>query len=235
MESVPEASSSFLTQTWAHLTVNPMGIVWRYVFALLGGGLAMGVHIFVTFRAGGAPRLGNAISIGLVFGHLVAFLVILADEYPRRLHPLWPGWMRLFISGILGLGIGTLTWATFALLFLQIDSPDWGVLALGGFGLAFGFWVTANFNMPGWLAFLITTIAVYGPIFVAFNNFWNKTGDPPPALLFYDSFTEVYTLGIPFALLVALGGHARAIRRDIQGWLRSRADRRVNPVGEGFE
>ncbi len=31
------------------LTRNPMQIVWRYIFALLGGGIGFGLYTFLSF------------------------------------------------------------------------------------------------------------------------------------------------------------------------------------------
>lgn len=210
---------------WSRLTAQPMRVVWRYVFAFLGAALAMGVNIWHLHRAintYAAARWGSAISAGLIFGHVVAFMVIFAAEYPGRLRGIFPLWMRGLLSLIAGAIIGTLAWAAFTVLILDRTDLNWGVLALGGIGLSLGFTASVLFNLRGWLAVLITTVAIAAPILIRFQMVLDSRLQNVDALLYFDarSMSEVYVPTLVFALLIALGGHARAIWRDLRGLVR---------------
>jgi hypothetical protein len=219
-------SSSWLSGTWQRLTADPMPVVWRYGFALLGAGLAMWLNTFYTFRMPGnelrhiLPRWGNSISSALLFGHMVAFVALFGSEYPTRLRDYWPRRVHIPATAILGFGLATLTWVFYTMLFLNITEPDWGLMILGGLGLGLGFVVSGIFKLPGWLAALITAIATYVPIYLAFDRF--QAGDGA-ALLYYDKSGDVYSVAIPFVLLIALGGHAQALYRSVRN-IASRSD-----------
>jgi hypothetical protein len=191
------------------LTEQPMKLVCRFVWATLGAGLAMGLQIFLTFRGEGlALRLTNAVPIGLTFGVLVGFTVLFAGEYPARLRGLWPLWARFILSAAFGGVLGTLTWAAYQSLFL-LYLPDWNVILLAGVGLAAGFVLAALFALPAWLAVLLTAVAAYLPLYVAFQNYYAANGGS--SVLFYDYPNQIYSIGIPFVVLIALGGHAQAV------------------------
>jgi serine/threonine-protein kinase len=224
---------AWLDNTWRRMTDNPLHNVWRFVLALIGASAAMGLYVFATFRSEAifdAERAGKTISVGLTFGMFMAFLALLAGEFPTRLRGFWPGWARLVVSGAIGFLWGTLTWGAFTWFFLNYP-PSWDVMAYAGFGTALGFVLTAMFNLPGWAAFLLTAVSTYIPLYI-FLQFFNSGLMPlplplsadvlnnPASILYFDDPNQMYSLGIPVVLLIALGGHAQAIARDIRKLVR---------------
>lgn len=217
---------AWLYNTWRRMTDRPMQIVWRYLFALIGGWLGMGYHVFTVFRSQAIfnqQRIANTIAMGLTFGVLVGFLVLLAGEFSSRLRGFWPWWTRLLLSMVLGSLWGMITWGSYTWLFLQNPSANWGMMLFGGIGMALGFVATAMFNLRGWQAFLITAITTYIPIFYTHQEF--AAGRSFDAILPYDYFTSpehILTVAIPVALLIALGGHFIALWQDGRVWLLKR-------------
>lgn len=135
-----------MRETIQALTRNPMQVFWRYLFALLGGSLAMGLHVFLSFRGVSwfdLQRWDHALSVGLLFGHAFAFLVILGNEYPRRLWGIWSFWLIVVGSLIVNLLVGVIVWMTYHLLFLLNTSPDWNVLLVGAAAISFGLLLSA--------------------------------------------------------------------------------------------
>lgn len=223
---------AWLANTWRRLSDRPMGIVWRYVFAVLGGWLAMGMHVFTVFRTQAIfiqQRWANAVAIGLVFAVLVGTVALAADEFPTRLRGFWTWWARLALSLVMGTLLGMLTWWSFPWFFLNLQ-PGQDILLFGGLGLALGYVLTTMLRLPGWLAVIVTTITTYIPIYVTFQVGWMGNPIPPfqfyEALLYYDFATpeQIFTVALPFALIVALGGHAPALLRDAR-WIWARVRR----------
>lgn len=188
----------------------------RYALALLAGGIAMFAHVFLSFRMQGwfAPqRWSSAIAGGLMFGHGLAFMVLLARDVPLRLHG--PVWRRVLLSLLGGLFFGTLAWWSHVTLLLLNTNPDWGVLLLGGAGLSAGFIVAGARpgKQPGWLRFavlLLTMAAVFLPIYVSFQSYLTSINTPKiaQALLYFeqDNPEHVWLIGLPFAFVIALLG-----------------------------
>ena len=100
------------------------------------------------------------------------------------------------------------------------DLVPWEIAAFGGIGLAFGFVFTAAVRVSGGLAFLITVITTYLPIYIIWNGFNHNGWDFP--LLFFDTPEQFYGLGILFAVMVAAGGHAPQLWHDLLVFLKSR-------------
>ncbi len=220
---------AWLANTWRRMTDNPLQNVWRFVFALIGGTLAMGAHVFITFRSEvifNADRWGKTISIGLTFGMFIATLVFVAGEFSSRVRGFWPLWARVLLSLVVGTIWGTLSWGAFTWFFFNYV-PDWGVMAFAGLGLTLGFVLAAALNLRGWAAVIVTTILTYIPLYVMFQYYW--TGElllpvplnaeslvNPLAVLYYDAPEQIFTVALPVALLIAIGGHARALGQDAQ-------------------
>jgi hypothetical protein len=198
--------------------------VWRFVWAAIGGGLAMGIHIYASFRA--EPeytllRWGNTVDTGVTFGVLIGLLALFASEFPARLRGAWPLWARAALSVAVGIIGGTLIWMWWEALHLQRDDLGLPLLISGGAGLALGFVLLALFKMPSWLAVVITAAATYIPIFIAFQAYQANT--KVPALLYYDDPQQIFTVAIPFCILIALGGHAQAVWEDVKPLLKRQA------------
>jgi serine/threonine protein kinase len=216
---------AWLANTWRRMSDDPLRNVWRFVLAFAGATAAMAIQVFVTFRSEAifnADRWGRTISIGLTFGLFMAFLVLIAGEYPSRLRGFWALWMRLAFSAVTGFLLGTLTWGAFTWFFLNYP-PNWDVMAFVGLGTAFGFVLTALIGLRGWVAALVTTAATYLPIYIMQQYSYGYLELPftltPVPILYYDYEEQVLTLGLAVALLIALGGHAQALWSDARGLL----------------
>jgi hypothetical protein len=205
-----------MQETFRAITAHPMQIVRRFLLALLGGFLAMGGHIYLTFYSAewiSPQRIGNSIAAGLIFGIVVGLMVVLASEYPARLRAVWSVPARLALALASGVILGTLAWFSYSYLMLQIEAPDWSVLLFGGIGLSAGFVLSGMVNLPRLVSIGITALAIYVPIFVTFQNYMATVYSRPPALalLYYAPNREwmVFATGIPFALVIALLGQMR--------------------------
>ncbi len=211
---------AWLANTWRRLSDAPMQVVWRYIWAAVGGFLALGGYAWVNLPTQAifqASSSGIAVSTGLTFAFFTGFLAVVAGEFPSRLRGFWFWGSRLTAGLLLGTLWGTATWAAFTWFFLNYP-PDYNVMAFGGAGLALGFILSSVLRLPGWLAVIITTAAAYAPIYVAFVNYL------PPILYFRSSDltmleaipSTLYTQGLWVALMIALGGHAQALWADIR-------------------
>ncbi|MBC7810925.1 MAG: protein kinase [Burkholderiales bacterium] len=227
----PQARTyAWLANTWRRIADDPMQSVWRFMFALIGGWLGMGMNVFTIFRSEAIfnqQRWANAITMGLLFGLLVAVLVLVAGQFPSRLRGFWSNYARLILGGVVGALWGTFTWWSYHWFFLNNANPGQSTIFFGGFGLALGFLLTAMLKLRGWLAVLVTTVAIYIPIYITYRsymfydfpenfNFLNYFSD---ALIYYDSITfpeHIFTVALPFAILLALGGHAQALYHDLR-------------------
>jgi hypothetical protein len=214
---------AWLANTWRRLTDRPMQIVLRYVFALIGGWIAMGYHVFSVFRAQAIfsqVRIANTIAMGLTFGVLTGFLVLLAGEFSSRLRGFWPWWARLILSLVLGSLWGMITWGSYSWLFLGLPDPAWDIMFVGGLGTALGFVATAMLNLRGWQAFLVTVVTTFTPLFLSHQNY--MSGESLDAILPYDFAAPemIFTVGLLVAIFIALGGHALALWQDAQGLLK---------------
>lgn len=196
----------------------------RYQLALVGGFLAMSAHIFLAFSRSAwftPQHIGSSIASGLMFGHVVALMVLVARDLPLWLRDKnWSIWMIRALSVIGGIALGTLAWWVHITLTLLQANPDWLTLLLGGIGLSFGFWVTPLFGEFGKgvtryptrvaLFVIITTIATFLPIYFAFQNYLASFNTPlqAQALLYFqaDNPEHVWLIGVPFALAIAIFG-----------------------------
>ena len=199
-----------------------MSIFWRYQLALLGGLLAMSAHMYLVFGRGGwlAPqRVGNAIAAGLLFGHVLALMVLIARDTPLHFYDRWPAWMRCLLSISGGIALGTMAWWLHITLILFNAHPDWRALLFGGAGLSLGFVLAAIIPLHHRhrllrtaLHMIITAIATYIPIYLTYQNFLATVNSqrPAQALLYFqvDNPAHVWLIGLPFALSIAVIGQA---------------------------
>lgn len=197
--SIRARAYAWLANSWRRMTEQPMNLVWRFVLGLLGGWVAMGAHVYITFRSNAIftpQRWGNTIAVGLVFGVFIGFLVLFGDAFSRRLRGFWPARVRLVASLTISVLWAALAWSGFTWFFLG-DAPMWNLMKFGGFGLALGFVVTALFNLPGWLAFIVTAISTYLPLLISYRAVWNGEMLPiaPPTAV-------TYLLFVMFLMLV---------------------------------
>jgi serine/threonine protein kinase len=229
---------AWLTNTWLRLTDEPMQIVWRFTFALIGGALGLSFHIYSLLgRWTGvieAQVWNTTVTGGLTFGVLYGVLVILTAELPGRLQRFWSPWSRLLVSIVLGVLWGLFMWGNMAWLFLEISV--WDVAVYYGIGTALGFILASALNLRGWVAFLLTATCIYAPVYL-FATF-GLTGEllvpvplsadslnniVPAYILGYFTADQLVTIAIPMVILIALGGHAKAVWADVKAvWARVR-------------
>lgn len=180
----------------------------RYLLPFMGGFLAIFAHIYLYAGRGDwfAPqRLSIALGNALIFAHIFALLVYLAHE--KRLF-----WL---LRIILCIALGILAWWAHLFFYLYQSNPDIFTLILGGIGLAIGFVLAgiiplANRFLRFGLAFLISAISIFAPIYWSFQNFLASiTNNPAQALLYFqaDNPEYAYLIGIPFALCLAFFGN----------------------------
>lgn len=205
---------------------RPLSLVFRFLAALVGGWLAMGFYIWATFRTEAIftpQRWGNSIAIGLVFGVFTAFMVLFAGEFSARLRGFWPWWVRLIVASLLGFFLATLTWGQFTWFYLLFP-PDWDVMRFGGLGLAFGFVITGLVGLRSWVAIPLTALATYIPIVTGWHYFFYNSPSLPltqAPLIYADRTEQIYQFGIPFVLMLAIGGYLPLLVRDLGGlWSR---------------
>ena len=114
-----------------------------------------------------------------------------------------------------------------AWLFLGISV--WDVAVYYGIGTALGFIIAGALNLRGWIAFLLTAVCIYLPVYL-FGNF-SLTGQllvpvplseesmnniVPAFILGYNTLDQLATIAIPMVILIALGGHAKAVWADVR-------------------
>jgi hypothetical protein len=227
---------AWTANTYRRLTERPWGLFSRYMFALIGGWLAMGFNILQTYRTGPlfTPQLWtNTLALGLMFGFFLGLLVIFAGEFSARLRGFWTWWAQLIYSVTVGFLLGTLVWAQFHWMYLQRNFGElyWPVIVFGGVGIAAGFVVTSLFKLRSWSAVPLTALLTYLPVLASWRYYldnWEQNPDMEPLIYYLDNYSEVYSVAIPLALLVALGGHFLSVLDDIRAglvWLRTRAQR----------
>jgi len=234
---------AWLTNTYIRLTRDPMNAVWRFVFAMMFGWIAMGYHVNRTLGFSGSLlnfRWRNAIAIGLVFSVFIGLIVLFAGEFPKRVDRFWHMLARGFVGLILGTLWGALAWFAWFWLFLNL-TPATNLIVFGGLGLSLGFLITALFRIRSWIAIPLTALIIYIPIFITFKVVGEyQTLDPftygnesifqfQDALLMYFNQRPdgsllgeepIYTIAIPFALLIAFGGHLQLLWGDLRSLIR---------------
>lgn len=202
-----------------------MSLFWRYNLALMGGFLAMSAHVFLSASRNiwfTPQHLGNAMSAGLMFGHVVAIMVVVVRDVPTILRDKLPIQIIWLVSIVGGITLGTLAWWVHVTLTLYQKNPDWWMLVAGGVSLAIGFFISATLgdllksdNVWQRLKYFIqmvgvTTLFLYPSIYIVYQNYLETLYDPIPAqaLLYFqaDNPEHVWLIGLPFALTIAIFG-----------------------------
>jgi serine/threonine protein kinase len=205
---------AWLANTWRRLSDKPMGIVWRYVVAFLSAFIGMSIYAWINLSGPAIlinEIIGRTLSTGITFGVFMGVVVILAGEFPARLRGFWTWWTSLIVGLMLGTLSGAFVWAMYSwlLLYLELTTLDWNPLLFGGFGIALGFTVSGILNLRGWVAAILTTVTIFVPIYIAYVNFM-------PPIIYFREQNDVFTQGLLIALLIAIGGHAQALWKEIK-------------------
>lgn len=190
----------------------------RFFWGLMGGLLGIAFWAFSTFRSETLitpDRVVYTIALGQVFGACIGLLSMLADELPNRLQR-WLGnsqAIRFVLRSLLFSGIGIFAWASY-IWFLQrlgTTAQDINSLLLGGIMLAAGFLIRSVTKAPAWVFTLMMTALIWIPIYITYQD--NYTNFVP--LIYFDNPNQVFTIGIPIALIMAVGANLRAIYKQI--------------------
>lgn len=264
---------AWITNTLRRMIDKPLSLIFRYFMAAIGGWLAMGLTIWITYRGEiifTPQRWSNSLAVGLIFGLFIGFLVILTDEFISRLRGFWRWWVRLLVSFGVGWVLGTLVWTQYTWLFLQQPEISTTVMRFGGFGLMFGLFLTTMLKLRSFLSIPLTALFAYIPIYVTYqiyflfeevpfftqlsewsyptysslpifnlsrlgNANWFTTELVFPfkidwALIFYDLPEQVISVGLMFAIVLAVGAHFPSLLSDIRALIRLIMHIRTRPV-----
>lgn len=204
----------------------------RLQSGFLGGLVGMGFWTFSVFRSDiliTSERVRWTIAMGGLFGLFIGLMAMLSEALPLRIRRLMSERAQKIMRTALIIVLGIAAWMSYwwFLDALAFNPPDINALALGGMGLAAGFIARIVFRMPGWMAALLTTLAIWLPLYITFERAAAGSELFTPLMFFYDDPNQVFTIGLPFALLVALGAHFPAISRDIMTFMRD-----IQPKGK---
>jgi len=169
----PQARAyAWMTNSLRRLSADPLALILRFLLALLGGWLAFGQQVYITYRSQALftpQRWGNAVSIGLVMGLFVALTVLFSDEFARRLRGFWHGWTRALVWLPLGLLMGIIAWAAYSWFYLG-GVVSWDLVRLGGAGLSLGFGIMSLLGLRGPLALGLAALSFYLPLYASYRN-----------------------------------------------------------------
>lgn len=201
-----------------------LDFILRMTPVFVGAAGAMLFYTLATFRASGflilnQQYLSSAISISVVFGAFTMLLVLVVDPTPSQTPTPRMLAMRVLRS-VFGVAMGAAAWYLYTWVGL-FQQPELNTMLAGGAGLAGGFILHQFLPLKNWQAILVTTIMTYLPIW--FTNQFQAQLEIAP-LLYFDDPAMVYTIGLPFALIVAVGGHAFPIISSARKWWASLRD-----------
>jgi serine/threonine protein kinase len=214
---------SWLANTARRWRDNPMGYVWRFVAALLFSIAGMGLFLYLSLSAFSqvifAQVYGRTVSVGLMFGTLLALSVLVADEMPQRLRGFWTWWLRAIWAFGFGTLLVTATWGAYNYLILEINDLAWHVLALGGLGAGIAFALMNMRRLPGIVTTAIMFAGLYAPVYTTFQTTW-MTSYAEPAIMYFTDLDTLVAWGVPMFLLIAIGVNLGALIRDLRWLLR---------------
>jgi hypothetical protein len=185
----------------------------RAIPAFAFSAFAMAFYIWNTYGARfNVSAWKVAMGIGILFGICIAAVVLYADELVKIRFPTNQR-MRFATSSIYAFVFASAAWSVIQLIYF--GSIDLLTIWFGGLGLALGFVLNATFELRSWQAFLITIVATYIPILVDAhigNSMW--TSNHVPLIYFQESYQR-FTIGLPLAFFITVGGYAFALWRDL--------------------
>ncbi len=163
---------AWIANTVRRVADDPMELLLRFVFALVGGSIAFGQHVYITYRNEALfipQRWGNTLAVGLLMGLFFAVLVMLSHVVIGRLRGFWPNWLRLIMSTALGIFFSILIWTGFTWLYL-VQPPLWDLMRVGGLGIAFGLIISTILTIKGWQAVILMSTLTCLSIFTVYFN-----------------------------------------------------------------
>lgn len=209
---------AWLVNTRRRLGENGLSAMWRLLLATLGGVIAMAFYVVRAYTGPGSQIIlaqiwGDGIAYGLTFGVMVGIITFFASELPDRVRGFWRLWARVPLAALLGFTFTMLMWGLFSYLVLKNEVIDWGVMLPAGIGGAIGWGLLAAVPLPGWARALVTAAAMYIPLYLSFDAYWN-TGSA--AIFYFSAYEHVYEFLIPMVLVVGIFSHLQAIIGDLR-------------------
>ncbi|MGV2436300.1 MAG UNVERIFIED_CONTAM: hypothetical protein LVT10_16600 [Anaerolineae bacterium] len=113
-----------MLNTWYRLSDEPLQLVWGFLWAVLGGWLGMGYHVWSVFRTQAIfsqQRIANTLAMGLLFGFFLGITTLMGHTFPYRLRRFWSTWMRLVWSAISAYFLSQLLWWSYVWMYLNLD------------------------------------------------------------------------------------------------------------------
>ena len=200
---------AWIANTIRRITDDPMQLVFRFLFALIGGSIGFGLQVYITFRSQQlftGQRWGNTLAVGLLMGLFIALVVMFSNALIIRLKGFWPNWLRLIVSILFGLILSTLTWAGFNWLYLG-QPPLWDLMRMGGLGLSFGLIVSSIVALKSWQSFVITATTIFLSMFASYYNWCTLLTYCNTDVVSYEQIANVTSFSIaPIALFGLIFG-----------------------------
>jgi hypothetical protein len=228
-----------LTVRYLSRDIGRLGL--RFFTALLGSGLGLAIYVYFALNTDQRTLLRldllyTTIANGQTFGLVAGLGIVLAAALPLRLAgsqatradgaPLWSWWGRLLAGLILGALVGALAYLNFHFVFLRLPDPQFATALQGGIGLALGCAVVSTFRWPLWARLPVAAFSIFAPLYqTCFNS-------ADPIIYFTDpggwctdpATSQIWSLGLPLAILAALGAYGPEIIDWLRGlWRRTRS------------
>jgi hypothetical protein len=212
-------------------------MVSRSVSGFAGGFIGVGFWTFSVFRSTlliTPERMRWTISMGGFFGLFVGLLALLADDVPSPMDRLLSERGQMALRAVISLLLAIAAWMSFAWFLgsLAFTPSDMNSLVLGGVGLAAGFIIRDGFKPSAWMAFVLTAVLTWLPVYITFTQAAAGSAYFVPLISFYDDSNQVFALAIPMVLLIALGANAPELSGDARSLLSRMMARRTPPLTE---
>ncbi len=193
-------------------------MIQRFFWGFIGGLLGIAFWAFSTFRSDvliTPDRMVYTIALGQVFGICLGVLSMLADELPHRLQR-WLGnspFIRFGLRSLLFLVIGIFAWTSYIWFLQRLGTTlqDENSLILGGIAIAVGFLIRSVTKLPAWVYTLLMAALIWLPIYITYQD--NYINFVP--LIYFDIPEQVFAIGIPLALIMAIGANFRALYQEV--------------------
>ena len=227
-----------LTAHYLSRDVGRLGL--RFFTALLGSGLGLAIYVYFALNTDQRSLLRldllyTTIANGQTFGLVAGLGIVLAAALPLRLAgseayrpdgaPLWRWWGRLLAGLIAGALAGALAYLNFHFVFLRLPDPQFATALQGGIGLALGCAVASTFRWPLWARLPLAALTFFVPLYHTCFN----TADPiiyftdPGGWCTDPATSQIWALGLPLAILAALGAYGPEIIDALRrGWRKAR-------------
>lgn len=213
--------------------------VWRFICGFLGGLLGMGYFTLATWRGDISPiSVLLSISVGEFFGVFTGIIAVFANDIPVTFQKFIPQRLRLITQILICIASGILVWVCYKWFFLNLP-PTFSVMVfVGAIGLSLGFIIHALFKPHVVVTFAITALCIFLPIlfFNSTSSLLNQLAVDEP-LIYFDNFEQVLWVGLPLALLFALGANGQNIYQWLFGAdeLTAYFNRKTSIFGAGGE